>query len=73
MVYDQDRNVLLSRVEYEVVQKLTSEQEIALIDYTIGQLTDGIGDNLAQEYVNKTGVMIRPAVSPYEAKTTYVE
>jgi len=61
--YEEQTEQLWSNVEYEVGDRLSPTQEAALIEYTIQQLVDGIGDNLSQEYDDRTGVFIRFASS----------
>lgn len=47
--FDDSKNSLYGYVEYVLAQKLTDKEVESLKDYTIGQLTDGIGSNFAQD------------------------
>lgn len=47
--FDDSKNSLYGYVEYDLTQKLTDKEVESLKDYTIGQLTDGIGSNFTQD------------------------
>jgi len=47
--FDTVSNSLFGYVEYDLVRPLTSDELDELKDYTIGQLTDGIGSGFEQE------------------------
>ena len=68
---DASLSQLWSHVEYDVRHKLTRSEEQALIDYTLEQLLDGIGDNFTQEYLLETGVFIRLAADDRQSSASY--
>jgi hypothetical protein len=72
MDYDPSLKRLWSKVTYLVPHKLNLMEEAALTEYTVEQLLDGIGDNLAQEYVSRTRIFIIPANSDREISVEYV-
>jgi hypothetical protein len=41
--------LLVGVTEYQLKRELTSEEQVLLLEYTRGQWSDGIGENLAQE------------------------
>jgi len=70
--YDETQKQLWSIVNYLVPRQLNTEEEAALIEYTIGQLTDGIGENLTNEYLRKRDIFIYPADhAPREVSISY--
>jgi hypothetical protein len=70
--YDAEFHRLWSIISYTVPRRLNEQEEAALVDYTIGQLLDGIGDNLAQEHDRKTGIFLIPAHNSDELSLAYV-
>ena len=70
--FNQTSHELWATIIYEVERKLSSDEEDALVKYTLGQLSDGIGENLTQDYVRNTGVVINPTADPAKAKVHYL-
>lgn len=56
--YNQDMNRLEVSVEYDIKDELNQEQISCLVDYTIGQCTDGIGSNFSQDKCNELGMFL---------------
>jgi len=54
-VYDSEKNELIATTAYYVTRKLTPKEEAALIDYTQGQWSDGIGECFEQNPVYRDG------------------
>jgi hypothetical protein len=47
--FDKEAGKLYGVTEYSLVRALTADEEALLREYTIGQWSDGIGDNFCQE------------------------
>ena len=69
--HDPVENRLWSVVTYSVARRLSPEEEAALVDYTLEQLTDGIGENLAYEYVSRTKIFLVLAEYKREVGVSY--
>lgn len=47
-VFDKEANNLFAETTYQIERRLTPEEETALIEYTQGQWSDGIGEGFEQ-------------------------
>jgi hypothetical protein len=57
--YDGESSALRVTTEYQTRRPLTREEIRALVEYTIGQWSDGIGENWASESVERLGYSIQ--------------
>ena len=56
--FDEQNNNLVVAIEYDLEKELSQEQIEALIEYTIGQCTDGIGSNFNQFKCEEIGMYL---------------
>jgi hypothetical protein len=53
-----DRNELWAETEYDLKEPLTDDDTKSLVDYTLGQWSDGIGENFCPDYAERTGLFL---------------
>jgi hypothetical protein len=53
-----DRQELWAETEYDLREPLTDEETKAVVTYTLGQWSDGIGGNFSQTYADEHGLFI---------------
>ena len=67
--FDHRSNQLCAETVYDSARILTRQEVGALIEYTRGQWSDGIGENFSQMYADEAGIFLEPAWDgPIEAE-----
>lgn len=56
--YLPDRQEVWAETEYDLREPLTGAEQELLLNYTLGQWSDGIGENFSQEYADETGLFL---------------
>lgn len=55
-----DKKQLWAETEYDLRERLTNAEIESLTAYTLGQWSDGIGENFFPEYAEQTGLFLSP-------------
>jgi hypothetical protein len=66
LVFDQSSQTLRVFTEYRSPRKLKKSELAALVDYTKGQWSDGIGEGCFDAYQAKTGICVSVYPMPYD-------
>jgi len=53
-----DRQELWAETEYDIREPVSDEETKAIVTYTLGQWSDGIGENFSQAYADGHGLFI---------------
>ena len=53
-----DTGTLWAETVYDLRQPLSTDDYVALAEYTTGQWSDGIGENFCPEYADQTGLFL---------------
>jgi len=53
-----DRQELWAETEYDLREPLTDAETKAIVAYTLGQWSDGVGENFSQTYAEESGLFI---------------
>jgi hypothetical protein len=53
-----DRQELWAETEYDLREPLTDAETKAVVAYTLGQWSDGVGENFSQTYADEHGLFI---------------
>jgi len=55
-----DLNQLWAETEYDLREQLTCAETQSLMEYTLGQWSDGVGENFCPAYAEETGLFLSP-------------
>ncbi len=71
LLFDAASSQLFALISYGTQRRLVSEEVKTLVQYTLGQLSDGIGENFVQDHIVPQGVFLDLSAHAYAVSVEY--